>query len=32
VLATVGPQVDGLVLEWLREQCAPLPMPNLVRE
>src|SRR6185369_15854735 len=24
VLEIVGPQVDGVVLEWLREQCAPL--------
>lgn len=32
VLEIVGPQVDGAVLEWLREACAPLAMPVLVRE
>ena len=28
VLEIVGPQVDGAVLEWLREACAPLAMPG----
>ncbi|HET9629804.1 MAG TPA: M24 family metallopeptidase C-terminal domain-containing protein, partial [Novosphingobium sp.] len=28
VLEIVGPQVDGPVLEWLREACAPLPTPQ----
>ncbi|MFC3172938.1 aminopeptidase P family protein [Novosphingobium bradum] len=31
VLAIVGPQVDGVVLGWLREACAPLAMPALAR-
>ena len=29
VLEIVGPQVDGVVLEWLREQCAPLAMAGV---
>ena len=28
VLEIVGPQVDGPVLEWLKQACAPLAMPK----
>ncbi|HEV2080498.1 MAG TPA: aminopeptidase P family protein [Allosphingosinicella sp.] len=28
VLEVVGPQLEGEALDWLREQCAPLPSPS----